>query len=162
MQNKLLGMLAIAALVAGCESTEVAKEDGAGTFGEWPNGASEAVVPGSKEDFSKNVGDRVHFSTNKSNIDKAGNETLARQAEWLKKWPSTEAILEGHADERGTTEYNMALGQRRAKAAKKVLVAGGISEKRLEVVSLGKERPEAQGHDEHAWAQNRRAVTVIR
>lgn len=170
MRQNLLGVTAVLALlvsVTGCESTDPYKDDACtsgNTFGDWPSPSAnaEGPVPGSREDFMKSVKDRVHFATNKSNIDQAGVATLASQSEWLKKYPSVDVIVEGHTDERRSAEYNMALGQKRAAHAKKVLVKHGIDSKRVEIISYGKERPENQGHGEAAWAENRRAVTVIR
>jgi peptidoglycan-associated lipoprotein len=166
MRQKLLGLLAIGLVVAGCESTEPYKDDAnlsGNTFGEWPNKDAAGVpVPGSRADFEKNVKNTVHFATNKSHLTNDAKMILKNQAEWLKKWPNVDFVIEGHCDERGTVEYNMALGQRRAAAVKKFLVSHGISPKRVEIVSFGKERPVAMGHDETAWAENRRSVTVIR
>lgn len=151
-----LGLLAL----SGCETTPDCNESGYHE-GTAMNGQG-GPVPGSAEDFKKSVKDRVFFNLNKSGVDAEGESTIKGQAEWLAKWPSVEAVVEGHADERGTTEYNMALGERRAHAAKKALIKAGVDKKRLETVSYGKEHPEALGHDEAAWKQNRRAVTVIR
>ncbi len=169
MRQNLLGITAVLALlvsVTGCESTDPYKDDACtsgNTFGEWPAGGTEGPVPGSREDFMKNVKDRVHFDSNKSHIDHTAAGILAQQAEWLKKYPSVDIIIEGHCDERRSAEYNMGLGQRRAAAAKKVLVTkDGIDAKRVEIISYGKERPENTAHTPEAWAENRRAVTVIR
>lgn len=149
-----LGLLAL----SGCETTPDCNDSGCNEAG----CSDTAVVPGSEADFKKSVKDRIFFNTNKANLDAEDHDTIKGQAEWLAKWPSVNATVEGHADERGTTEYNMALGERRAHAAKKALVKAGVDHKRLETVSYGKEHPEALGHDEAAWKQNRRAVTVIR
>ncbi|NQV57470.1 MAG: peptidoglycan-associated lipoprotein Pal [Rhodospirillales bacterium] len=120
-----------------------------------------AIVAGSSQDFVINVGDRVFFDFDKSNIRADQHAALQRQAAWLKMHPSQVVALEGHADERGTREYNLALGERRANSAKDFLVALGVSPNRLKTISYGKERPVALGHDEAAWKQNRRAVTVV-
>ena len=118
-------------------------------------------VKGSHEDFMANVAsDRVFFDTDKYDIDAQDQATLQSQAQWLQANPNVRATIEGHADERGTRDYNLALGERRANAAKNYLVSLGISESRISTISYGKERPEALGSDESAWAQNRRAVTV--
>jgi len=170
MRQNLLGITAVLALlvsVTGCESTDPYKDDACtsgNTFGEWPSPSAnaEGPVPGSREDFMKNVKDRVHFATNKSHIDHTAAGILAHQSEWLKKYPSVDVIVEGHTDERRSAEYNMALGQKRAAAAKKVLVKDGVDPKRVEIISYGKERPENTAHTQEAWAENRRAVTVIR
>jgi peptidoglycan-associated lipoprotein len=118
-------------------------------------------VKGSQEDFIASVAsDRVFFDTDKYDIDAQDQATLQSQAQWLQANPNVRATIEGHADERGTRDYNLALGERRANAAKNYLVSLGIPESRISTISYGKERPEALGSDESAWAQNRRAVTV--
>ena len=117
--------------------------------------------PGSAEDFRVNVGDTVHFGYNEYNIQDADKGVLGRQAAWLAKYPAVRVTVEGHADERGTREYNLALGARRANAVKEYLVSQGVSTGRLETVSYGKERPVCTESNEGCWAQNRRGVTVI-
>ena len=102
----------------------------------------------------------MDFDLDRYNVDADDQITLQSQAQWLAQYPNKQAIIEGHADERGTRDYNLALGERRANAAKNYLVSLGVSESRLRVVSYGKERPAALGSDEASWAQNRRAVTV--
>jgi len=105
--------------------------------------------------------DTIYFGTDKSDVDDASRLTLTAQAKWLIANPNVRASVEGHADERGTREYNLALGERRANAAKNFLIAQGVPATRLLTISWGKERPVATGSDESAWAQNRRAVTVV-
>jgi len=118
-------------------------------------------VPGSQEDFVASVSsDRVFFDTDRYNIDSADMATLQSQAQWLMRYPNVMITVEGHTDERGTRDYNLALGERRANAAKNYLVGLGIPAGRITTVSYGKERPVALGSNEQAWAQNRRAVTV--
>ena len=119
------------------------------------------VVPGSQADFvAKVTSDRIFFDTDKSDVDAADEATLRSQAAWLDRYLTVRVTIEGHADERGTREYNLALGERRANATKNVLVAMGIAAERLSTISYGKERPDATGSDEDAYAKNRRAVTV--
>ena len=125
------------------------------------NAASTSVTPGSVADFRQNVGDRVFFDTDQSTIRQDGREVLNRQAEWLKKYTNYQITMAGHCDERGTREYNLALGERRANAAKQYLVAQGIPASRIQTISYGKERPDPVGSDEAAWARNRRAVTEL-
>ena len=121
-----------------------------------------AAVPGSRADFLQNVtADRVYFDTDQYNIDAEDMAVLDSQATWLQRNPNVRVTIEGHADERGTREYNLALGDRRANAAKNYLATRGINPSRMTVISWGKERPVAEGSDESAWAQNRRAVTVL-
>lgn len=118
-------------------------------------------APGSREEFAYAVGDRVFFDTDRYDLSSEAQQQLSRQAQWLMAYPATTVTIEGHADERGTREYNLALGDRRANAARNYLVALGVGPERINVISYGKERPEALGSDETAWAQNRRAVTVL-
>jgi len=120
------------------------------------------VVPGSRADFLQQAGsDTVNFGTDRYDLDDEATMILARQVAWLKQHPNVRVTLEGHCDERGTREYNLALGERRANAAKNYLVSNGVDAGRISVISYGKERPIALGSDEAAWAQNRRAVTVV-
>ena len=118
-------------------------------------------VPGSQEDLVINVGDRVFFDFDKSVITAAAQKTLKRQAAWMRKHTILTVTIEGHADERGTREYNLALGERRATSVKNFLVAIGVDANRIATISYGKERPDALGHSEAAWSQNRRGVTTI-
>ena len=124
------------------------------------NGAG-AATPGSPQDFTVNVGDRIFFDTDSTSIRADAQQTLRKQAQWLNQYSSYRITIEGHADERGTREYNLALGQRRANSARDVLVASGVNGARISTISYGKDRPAALGSDEAAWAQNRRAVTVV-
>lgn len=121
-----------------------------------------APVPGSQADFvAQMMGqDTIYFDTDMSNIDSADAAALQAQARWLQRYPGKRVTIEGHCDERGTREYNLALGERRANAAKDYLVSIGIDPARVSTVSYGKERPVALGSDEQSWARNRRAVTV--
>jgi peptidoglycan-associated lipoprotein len=123
--------------------------------------ATTAVTPGSVADFRQNVGDRIFFDTDLSNIREDGRQTLNRQADWLKKYTNYPITIEGHCDERGTREYNLALGERRANATRQYLIAQGIPAARIKTISFGKENPDPPGSDEAAWARNRRAVTVL-
>lgn len=120
------------------------------------------AAPGSQADFLARMmgADTIYFDTDKYDIDSQDQVALARQAQWLMQYPSKRATLEGHCDERGTREYNLALGERRANSAKNYLVSLGVDASRISTISYGKERPIALGSDEQAWAQNRRAVTV--
>jgi len=152
MNRALLGAVAAPSLLAGCSNSS---ETGAQT------GAGGAIRPGSQEDLVANVGDRVLFDTDRSNIRADQRPILERQAAWMQQHSSVQVQVEGHADERGTREYNLALGQRRANSARDVLIAGGVAGGRIRTISYGKDRPVALGSDEAAWAQNRRAVTVV-
>jgi peptidoglycan-associated lipoprotein len=121
-----------------------------------------APVPGSQADFVARMmgADTIYFDTDRFNIDSQDAAALAQQAQWLQRYPNKKATIEGHCDERGTRDYNLALGERRANAAKNYLVSQGVDAGRLTTVSYGKERPVALGSNEEAWAKNRRAVTV--
>jgi peptidoglycan-associated lipoprotein len=117
--------------------------------------------PGSQEDFVASVSaDRIFFDTDRFDVDAEDQEVLRSQATWLTKFPSKRVTIEGHADERGTRDYNIALGERRANAAKNFLSSLGVDAARISTISYGKERPDALGSDEASWAKNRRAVTV--
>ena len=118
-------------------------------------------TPGSQQDLVVNVGDRVFFDTDQSSLRADARATLQRQAAWLNQYPNVRVTLEGHADERGTREYNLALGARRANSAKDYLVSLGVAPSRVQTISFGKERPVALCSDERCWAENRRAVSVV-
>jgi len=127
-----------------------------------PNSLEVVELPALQADLVAKAGsDTVYFGTDEYSLDQATQVTLAAQARWLIANPSVRASIEGHCDERGTREYNQALGERRANAVRDFMVAQGVPTSRLVVTSWGKERPVAQGSNEEAWAQNRRAVTVI-
>lgn len=119
------------------------------------------VTPGSLEDFRQNVGERVYFDLDQYRLDSDDQEILRRQAAWLNAYPNVRVLIAGNADERGTREYNLALGERRANAAKDYLVSLGVSASRIDTVSYGKERPIAAGSNEESWALNRNAWTQI-
>lgn len=126
-----------------------------------PPPAPTGPAKGSQEDFLASVSsDRVFFDTDKYDIDAQDQDTLRSQATWLAANPTVRVTIEGHCDERGTRDYNLALGERRANAAKNYLASLGVDPARISTISYGKERPAALGSDEQAWAQNRRAVTV--
>jgi peptidoglycan-associated lipoprotein len=119
------------------------------------------ATPGSIADFKQNVGDRVYFDFDQSAVREDGRQTLNKQADWLKKYTNYAITIEGKCDERGTREYNLALGERRANSVKQYLVAQGLPAQRINTISYGKERPEVVGSDEGAWARNRVAITGL-
>jgi peptidoglycan-associated lipoprotein len=121
----------------------------------------DASVPGSPQDFVVNVGDRVFFDTNSSQLSQRARETLQKQAQWLDHYNQYDFTIEGHADERGTREYNIALGARRAEVVRQYLISQGVLAQRMHTISYGKERPVAVCDNESCWSQNRRAVTVL-
>jgi peptidoglycan-associated lipoprotein len=169
---KLLAMLSALTLVAACESAPNDTGDvdasgatgtgmGTSTDGYGSGMTSGTVRPGTQADLEQNVGDRVFFGYDSSVLTSEGQSTLERQAAWLKQYPTVNITVEGHCDERGTREYNIALGERRANAAKNYLVSLGVDSSRLSVVSYGKERPAVLGSTEESYAQNRRSVSVV-
>ena len=120
-----------------------------------------ASAPGSEQDFAANVGDRVYFVVDQADLTPEAEEILSKQAAWLQKYPGVSIQMEGHSDERGTREYNIALSARRATAAREFLIAQGVEANRISSIAYGKERPAALCDAEQCWTQNRRAVTVI-
>ncbi|ODN68019.1 peptidoglycan-associated lipoprotein Pal [Methylobrevis pamukkalensis] len=155
--RRITAVCGLVLLVAACAKSPSELDSGlAGGAG----GAGSAA-PGTAQDFVVNVGDRVLFETDSSDVTADGRSTLERQAQWLTRYPRYAVTLEGHADERGTREYNLALGARRAKAVNDYLVSRGVSPSRLRTVSFGKERPVAVCDNASCWAQNRRGVTVL-
>jgi len=120
------------------------------------------AVPGSLADFQQNVGDRVLFGYDRSDLEDSGRSTLQKQAAWLQRFPTVVLTIEGHADERGTREYNLALGARRAQSVRDYLVSLGVSGARIETISYGKERPICVQSDEACWTQNRRGTSTIK
>jgi peptidoglycan-associated lipoprotein len=160
MHAKTIGLLAALVALAACSSPPPPPPP-PGPPGP-PGGISgAAIVPGSQQDLAATAGDRVFFAFDRSDIDSEGRQTLARQGEWLHRFPNVAVRIEGHCDERGTREYNLALGERRANAVKNVLIAEGISRARIATISYGKERPIVVGSNEEAWAQNRVAITTV-
>ena len=132
---------------------------GAGGFG--AGGAGGAATPGSAQDFAVNVGDRVFFETDSIELTAAAQGILDRQAQWLVQYPRQAILIEGHADERGTREYNFALGAQRSQAARDYLASRGVAASRVRTTSYGKERPVAACNEASCQSQNRRAVTVV-
>jgi len=166
MKIRFLCMIAAVGLLAACSNEEPKKAAEAGTAQPPPAVApapppSEGIAPGSQADFQKNVGDRVFFDFDKSALKPEGKDLLGKWVAFLKKYPNDQLTVEGHTDERGTREYNLALGERRANTVKEFLVANGVQATRLKTVSYGKERPAVLGSNEVAWAQNRRGVGII-
>lgn len=150
----LLAVLLLGAVAAGCANNE-----------NQPNsqltGQSGEVTPGTNRDFSVNVGDIVYFTTDSSDLTPEATTTLQKQAQWLQHYPQYTITIEGHADERGTREYNIALGARRATTVRNFLAQNGINGSRIRTISYGKERPVAVCNDISCWSQNRRAQTVL-
>ncbi|MFO7853983.1 MAG: peptidoglycan-associated lipoprotein Pal [Paracoccaceae bacterium] len=159
-----LTALALALTLSACASNEIPEDASAGAgagVGSGTSGAASPFDPASVEYFRAEIGDTVYFATDSSLLTPDAQSTLSRQARWLTDNAGRTATVEGHADERGTREYNLALGARRASAVRNFLVAEGVEAERLRSVTYGKERPVALCSDESCWRQNRRAVTVM-
>jgi peptidoglycan-associated lipoprotein len=125
------------------------------------SGGGESASPGTERDFAINVGDRIYFIVDQSDLTPEAQETLRKQAAWLRQYPNVTIQVEGHADERGTREYNISLSARRATATREFLIAQGVEGNRISSIAYGKERPVALCDAEQCYSQNRRAVTVI-
>jgi peptidoglycan-associated lipoprotein len=145
---KFAAVIVAGLMIAGCAKQQVDQ-------------TSSAATPGSQQDFVVNVGDRVFFETDSSELTEQARGTLDKQAQWLNNYNRYAFTIEGHADERGTREYNIALGARRAQTVREYLVSRGIATARMRTISYGKERPVAVCDDISCWSQNRRAVTVL-
>jgi peptidoglycan-associated lipoprotein len=158
MITRMIGIATAVLLLAACSSTPPAPSGPGGPIG-GPGGPGYA--PGSQQDLAATAGDRVFFAYDQSTISPEGQHILERQAEWLKRYANVSVTIEGHCDERGTREYNLALGERRAQAVKNVLVALGIPAARIQTISYGKERPIIVGSDEAGYAQNRVGITTV-
>jgi peptidoglycan-associated lipoprotein len=167
--TRLVAIAAAVSLTAGCAHRRasdippgpVTESEASNTTAD-QSGVAGTAVPGSRADFLQSVpADRIFFALDSYSVDDSGRATLDAQAAWLSRNPNVRVTIEGHADERGTREYNLALGDRRANAARDYLQSRGIAAARMQTISWGKERPANEGHDESAWSQNRRAVTVV-
>lgn len=156
MKNKYLSLFfAGILLISGCETIGGSSSGSAsGEFGDSKQANLQAYL-------QNEIGDRVYFETDKHNISSSSAFTLESQANWLKSTPGFQLLIEGHCDERGTREYNLALGERRGNAVKEFLASLGVDAGRLTVISYGKERPAAEGSTSEAWSENRRAVLVV-
>lgn len=158
--NTAVAVLFAALAIAGC-AKKTPLPNNAGDLGLGAGATANGAVAGSTQDFTVNVGDRIFFDTDSSAIRADAQATLARQAQWLNRYPSYSITIEGHADERGTREYNLALGARRAAATKAYLSSQGVPANRITTLSYGKERPVATCDNISCWSQNRRAVTAL-
>ncbi len=147
---KLAAVLAVALSMGACANKNLGM-----------NANASAATPGSQQDFVVNVGDRVFFDSDQTDLSPQAVATLDKQIQWLQTYPRYQFTIEGHADERGTREYNIALGARRAQSVKSYMTAHGIDPSRMRTISYGKERPVAVCNDISCWSQNRRAVTVL-
>src|SRR3954462_10087874 len=171
MNARRITLVGVLVLLAACGGRQTPAPVGPGAAGDATGagaglGASGGIGraelgPGSQQDLAATAGDRVFFAYDRSDLSPEARLILERQAQWLKRYPNVTVTIEGHTDERGTREYNLALGERRAQAARNVLVALGISPSRISTISYGKERPAVPGSTEETYAQNRRAVTLV-
>jgi len=165
MLARMIGVVGALLLLAACSNPPPPPPPPGGPGGPGGPGAAgggaHSFAPGSQQDLEASAGDRVFFAFDRSDITSESQQILARQADWLQRYPNVTVTIEGHCDERGTREYNLALGERRAQAAKNVLVAAGIAASRIATISYGKERPIVVGSNEEAWAQNRVAITMV-
>ncbi|KMO28730.1 membrane protein [Methylobacterium variabile] len=156
---KITAALGLALSMAACASNNDLS-DASAAYGAG-GGRGGAATPGSTQDFVVNIGDRVFFDSDSTDLTPTATATLDKQAQWLSRYPRYTFLIEGHADERGTREYNFSLGARRAQAVRDYLASRGIGANRMRTVSYGKERPVAVCNDISCWSQNRRAVTVL-
>ena len=156
MKLKALGAFAGLALLAACSSKPATTSSATGA-----GMASTGAAPGSEQDLVANVGDRVFYAFNHSDLSSDSDATLGRQASWLAKYPNVNVLVAGNADERGTETYNLALGNRRANAARDYLVAQGVASTRIQTISYGKDCPVAAGNDDASYQQNRNAITSV-
>ena len=169
---KLLASALLVFFLAACSTTpkDTADSSGSGSTStssdvsssdETEGTESASIEPGSQEDLIVNVGDRVFFNYDSAELDTDAQELLQDQVAWLKQYSNVSVIIEGHCDERGTREYNLALGEKRAQSVKNYLINLGVSADRVSTISYGKERPAVVGSNDGAWAQNRRSVTIV-
>ena len=161
MQAKIIGSTIALLLLAACTAAPPPPPPPISPPGPPSGIGASAIVPGSQQDLAATAGDRVFFAFDRADINAEGQQTLERQAAWLQRYPNVAVRIEGHCDERGTREYNLALGERRANAVRNVLIAAGVSAARISTISYGKERPIVVGSNEEAWAQNRVAITTV-
>ena len=161
MLKKLLLLVVTGFFLASCAATNTQQGgDVDAASSSTSSGSDSSITAGTQEDLIVNVGDRVFFEFDSSELTVDAQATLDAQAAWLMQYPDTNITVEGHADERGTREYNLALGERRANAAKDYLMTYGVAGNRLSVISYGKERPVDSGSNPLSWSKNRRSVTV--
>jgi peptidoglycan-associated lipoprotein len=153
---RLAAAATLALALGACAANKELQPDGALNGGKYGT-----ATPGSQRDFAQNVGDIVYFSTDQTDLTPEGTQILSKQAQWLQQYPQYTITIEGHADERGTREYNIALGAKRATSVRNYLAQNGVNAQRIRTISYGKERPVAVCNDISCWSQNRRAQTVL-
>lgn len=173
MLRQALCAFSVVCLLAACSSNEGATTANGAGYGNTPGmanaggqgaggyGAAGRAAPGTEEDLVQTVGDRIFFDTDHSALTGQARATLDRQAAWLQQYPNVRVVIAGNCDERGTEEYNLALGQRRANADRDYLVAHGVAANRIQTISYGKDRPTDPSSTPEAWAKNRNAITFV-
>jgi len=159
MKLKLFGALGLALVLAACSSD---KTNTGNTTGAGASAQETGAAPGSEADLVANVGDRIFYELAQNSLSADAQATLDKQAAWLARYPQVNVQIAGNCDDRGTEEYNIALGQRRANAARDYLVAKGVAASRISTISYGKDRPTSEGDDEQSWSQNRNAITSVK
>ena len=157
---KTVALLSVFLAMAACTKKNTPDLD-AGIGGNGDGGGAGVAGPGTKAEFDTTIGNKVYFLVDQSSLTPEGRDTLTRQAEWLKQYPNVTAQVEGHADERGTREYNISLSARRATTSRNFLISQGVPGSRLSSIAYGKEKPAALCDAEECWSQNRRSVTVV-
>ena len=155
---RLAAVCLVGFMLAACSNSQKLDQDSARLNA---HGRGAPATPGTRRDFTQNVGDIVYFTTDSSDLTPEAQQTLTKQARWLGQYPQYTITIEGHADERGTREYNIALGARRAQAVRNFLSRSGVDSRRVRTISFGKERPVAVCNDISCWSQNRRAQTIL-
>lgn len=172
MGSRLISLLAVLLLVAACSKNQpdtgmvttdgdLTAADRAPITGVDSGSMQGGPTAGTQQDLVVNVGDRVFFGYDQYDLTSEARMTVERQAQWLKQYASNNIVIEGHCDERGTREYNLALGEKRAMTVRNYLIANGVDPSRIQTISYGKERPAVLGSDEGSWAQNRRGVVIV-
>jgi len=165
MYFKILLSLFIAVFISACATKPKDSAETSGssssTSADSVSSETEEIQGGTQEDLIVNVGDRVFFGYDSAKLDEDAQELLQDQVAWLKEYPNVSVIIEGHCDERGTREYNLALGEKRAQSVKNYIIGLGIDSSRVSTISFGKERPAVVGSNDGAWSQNRRSVTTV-
>jgi peptidoglycan-associated lipoprotein len=169
MVARFVSILAVLLLVTACTKKDEAMVAGDGSLSAADRAPISGIdqsnlggpTPGSQQDLVVNVGDRVFFGYDQYDLTTEARATVERQAQWLRTYANVNVIVEGHCDERGTREYNLALGEKRAMAVRNYLIASGVAPNRVQTISYGKERPVVLGSDNSSWAQNRRGVLVV-
>jgi len=167
--RNIISAMAVVLLLAGCthNKTDTAAVTGTAsdttqtTTANTTGVTNSNVTPGTQQDLVVNVGDRVFFGYDQFDLTAEARTQIEKQAAWLKQYPNVNIMVEGHCDERGTREYNLALGEKRATSVRNYLIANGVAATRIQTISYGKERPAVMGADETSWAQNRRGVLVV-